>query len=281
MRGAAHRVTERVRRLPAYAALSYQPSEFDHRATVFEGQGDVTGMLDYATREEPYEPMSFQLQQVIATSDGRVPTGDSDSPILLIGDSLTNVFSSDELQMGRRGGFAEHIANDLGMSIDVIASPGGGATRGRQSLALRPAGLANTRIVIWEFTQRDLLFSGDGWATVELSFGDGSPDKDDARTNLATRARLVSVTDTSDAPAYADCLMIAKYEYLDGDRPGDGDEFFVAYWGWRDWARTAEASYQSGDIHSLSLSRAAGAITLENTCWVDSVGLSERPWWVN
>ena len=280
MRRAAQSVVERVRRLDVFGELGVEPVQFDYREVVFEGQGDVTGMLDYTLRETPFEPMVLHLRQVIATSDGRLPTGDTTSPVVLLGDSLTNVYSSDALRMGRRGGFAEHIADGLGMPIDVIASPGGGATRSRQSLALRAGGIEGKRIVIWEFSQRDLLFSHDGWNIVDLDLSAPAVPGDAVPTELTTVARVTDVTDTSETPDYADCLMIVKYEPVGGDqRSRDDQPFFVAYWGWRNWEHTSAVNIRPGDLHELNLISLRPELSLENTCWVDSTGLAERPWW--
>lgn len=280
MRRAAQSVVERVRQLDVFRELGAEPVQFDHREVFFEGHGDIPGMLDYGLRESPFEPVTFQLRQVISTRDGRLPTGDATSPVVLLGDSLTNVYSSDALRMGRRGGFAEQIADGLGMPIDVIASPGGGATRSRQSLALRAGGVEGKRIVIWEFSQRDLLFSRDGWNIIDLELSTPATQANLSPAQLTTIARVTDVTDTSESPDYANCLMIVKYEHLDGDHPsGDDQPFFIAYWGWQNWEHTSAVDFRPGDVHKLSLIPLRHELSLENTCWVDSVGLAEQPWW--
>ena len=279
MSAAAQAVVAQVVALPAYAELRAERVEFDHREVVFEGRGDIAGMLEYASSEAAFAPMTFQLRQVIATRDGRLPSSAHDSPVMLLGDSLTNVYSSDELRMGRRGGFAEHIADGLGVPVEAIASPGGGATRNRRSLALRRGSLAGKRILIWEFTQRELLFSRDGWDRVDLAAAGEDRIAAAVRSELRTVARVSAVTDTSEVPDYADCLIIVQYEHVDGDRPSeDLDTFFVAHWGWQNWEQTEAAALRPGERQTLSLVPLRNDLNLENTCWIDSVGLNELPW---
>jgi len=223
--------------------------------------------------------MRFVVPQVIATQRGRGPRDES-SPILLLGDSFTNVFSSSDLAMGQRGGFAEHLASQLGLSVDVIAMPAGGASRSRQALALRPQPLRGKKLVVWELTQRDLLFSAEGWARTRLAETLDSPAiTADNEQRYEVLAWLAETTRLPQPMDYAECLIVSRYRKVDGDLPGPVG-IDAIQWGVRDSQPTAAASLRPNTVHRLVLSPLPEAIDLEQTCWLDTVGIRSTPWWV-
>ncbi|MCC5830758.1 MAG: hypothetical protein JJU36_15030 [Phycisphaeraceae bacterium] len=85
---------------------------------------------------------------------------DTRSPILLLGDSFTNIFSRKAMGWGDSAGLAEQLAYELALPLDVIAINGGGALASRQALAADLARgedrLAGKRLVIWQFATREL-----------------------------------------------------------------------------------------------------------------------------
>ncbi len=278
---AADEVAAIVRELPAWTDIEPETEPFDHRRVTFSGHGDLYGMLAYAPWRRKLRPMRLELQQVIADRNGRQPRRE-DSPILLLGDSLTNVFSSGELAMGRRAGFAEQLASRLKTPLDVIAMPAGGASRSRQTLALRPAPLNGKRLVIWQFTQRDLLFAAEAWLTTPLdtqAVAVESPPDGNRRYELL--AWLSETTRLPEKLDYADCLIVSRYRTVEGELPGDSLSIDVVQWGVRDWRATAAASYRTQEVHRLVLGPLPPEINLERTCWLDHVGLESRPWWVH
>lgn len=97
---------------------------------------------------------------------------DPQSPILLIGDSFTNIYAQPAMGWGDSAGLAEQLSFELGLPIDVIAINGGGALASRQALlaelAQNPDRLAHTRLVIWQFATRELS-QGD-WRILQLPF---------------------------------------------------------------------------------------------------------------
>lgn len=276
---AARSLAEHVRQLPVWQTLKDDVESFDHRLVTFTGRGDIYDMLAYAKAERNLRPMRFVVNQVIATPGGDRPIS-NDGTVLLLGDSLTNVFSSESLEMGRRGGFGENLAAQLGLPVDVIASPGGGASRSRQALALRSQPLAGKRLVIWQFTQRDLVAAAGGWQVVAL------PDTTATATVDAETAPrfevLAWLRETTKVPRnldYGDCLIAARFRRADGRLPGVEGDFEVLVWGVRDWQPTAAASLSSERLYRLTLQPLPPEIDLESTCWLDTVGLKAKPWW--
>lgn len=260
-------------------SLASETSVFDRREVLFEGRGDLYDMLPYATWRRFARPMRFAVEQVIATEDGRGPISRG-APILLLGDSLTNVYSDPNLEMGQRGGLAERLAARLGQPIDVIAMPAGGATRSRRAWALRPAPLAGKRLVIWVFTQRDLLFSADGWQRVTLPTTERVDiETKQEETTYDTVAWLRETTRLPAALDYADCLIVSRFRWVDGDRPGADRSIDVVHWGVRDWKPTKTSKLRSKALYRLKLRPLPPDLDLESTCWYDEVGLTRQPLW--
>ncbi len=279
MAAAARFVGEEIERLGLLQNGELPRAEFDHRAVAFLAAGDLIAMTEGGAKL--YEPMEFELRQVIATEDGRRPIVERGAAVLLLGDSLTNVFSDERLEMGRRGGFGEHLAAALGLPIEVIAMAGGGATRVRQTLARQPHRLASKRLVIWQFSQRDLLFARGGWRKVTLPSLLQSTGETPAvhEVELSTVARVDALTRLPPDLDYADCMIVLRYRYVDGDSPGDEDLFHVAHWGLRDWKRTEAASFTEGELRDLRLVPFRAKYDLSDTCWFDTTGLEGQLWW--
>lgn len=97
-------------------------------------------------------------------------TPDPASPILLLGDSHTLVFSAGGDMMATGAGLLEQIAIETGIVPDVIGVRGSGATPARINLYRRvadnPAYLAGKKMVIWCFSARELTESG--WRKVPV-----------------------------------------------------------------------------------------------------------------
>ena len=97
---------------------------------------------------------------------------DPAAPLLLLGDSFTNVFSLAEMGWGEEGGFAETLSQSLGFSIDRIARNADGAFASRRELQQDPGRLEGKSVVVWQFAARELSL-GD-WKVLDLRRG-GEP----------------------------------------------------------------------------------------------------------
>lgn len=97
-----------------------------------------------------------------------------DSPILLLGDSFTNIFSVGEMGWGERGGFAEHLAWHLRQPVDRLSRNDAGASSTRQLLSREMARgfdrLEGKRVVVWQFAAREWVWGQ--WEPYSLALGD-------------------------------------------------------------------------------------------------------------
>ena len=90
------------------------------------------------------------------------------SPVILIGDSHTLVFSDGGKLHSEDAGLAEQLMYHLGFKIDMVGIRGSGATPARAALARRRDSLKGKRVVIWCFTAREFTEANSGWHKVPV-----------------------------------------------------------------------------------------------------------------
>ncbi|MFQ5478567.1 MAG: hypothetical protein ACE5E4_08125 [Candidatus Binatia bacterium] len=278
VKAAAAEVARRLSALPAFEQLERGGVRFSHRLIDFTGTGDLYDMLAYAESGAQVPPMEYRVEQIVASPHGPAPTGDRGSPIVLLGDSYSAVYSEPALGLGRHAGFAEHLADELGIPLDVIAVPGGGAHRARDAFALRGSSLRSKRIIVWQFSERELGPSATGWKRISFSTAEvraGSVQGE----GLRVRARLTGISRLPDDLNYPDCLIMLRYKALQ-PRAKTEEPLYVAVWGQRGWEPVAaNRDFAVEDVHELSLVPLRERYDIEKTCWADDVGVDRSPWW--
>lgn len=144
------------------AAGSLETSTRDIAGDLVEGRGDPD-----AGRE------SLSIRPVGEATLESDPAG----PVILMGDSHTLVFS-DGLLHGDRAGLADHLARELGASLDLsFRNKGSGATVVRTNLLRKQlqssrAGsdyLGGKKVVVWCFAAREFSESTAGWRVLPVS----------------------------------------------------------------------------------------------------------------
>ena len=91
------------------------------------------------------------------------------SPVLLLGDSFTNIYRRKEMEWGDGAGLGEQLMLRLKIGVQVIAINGGGATAVRESLAQKPALLGHKQVVVWACSARDLYDEAIAWDRVAVT----------------------------------------------------------------------------------------------------------------
>lgn len=134
-----------------------------------EGFADITFQGDLTSDGDPRETL---MARRVTRNDGEALVQES-SPILLLGDSHTLVFSEGGEMHARDSGFLEHLALNLQLPIDRMANKGSASTPPRMSLFRKAARdmnwLENKRAVIYLFTARELTESLNGWRELPIA----------------------------------------------------------------------------------------------------------------
>ncbi len=135
------------------------------RPAAVQRVGDVLRMMQSPPLERRFPPESVPCMQVILSETAEPYKDDVNSEILVLGDSFLRIYETDE---PGAGGFIAHLARELKQPLTSLVNDGGASTLVRQDLSRRPAWLANKKVVIWEFVERDLLLGTEGWQRVPL-----------------------------------------------------------------------------------------------------------------
>ena len=150
-------------------AGSYTPVNYLTKRIRVSGEGDIAAMLKLEDGGKSFPKQSVQLQQVL-NPDGSLWYPDPASPILLMGDSYSNIYSLGTMGWGESAGFGEQLSLQMKCPVDMIVINAGGAYASRQELMKQMMRgndrLAGKKVVIYEFAMRDLS-SGD-WKLFKL-----------------------------------------------------------------------------------------------------------------
>jgi alginate O-acetyltransferase complex protein AlgJ len=154
------------------------------------GVGDLARMLRLPGRAGLFPAQEVTVLMVSTPAEGlwRPARG---APVLLLGDSFTNVFSQAELGWGTGAGLAEQLSYHLDRPIDRIAVNAGGSHTTREALARQPERLEGVRLVVYQFAARE--FSSGDWrlVTIPATATGSRPATPDAAAGRLARSELV------------------------------------------------------------------------------------------
>ena len=220
--------------------------------------GDLVEKLDigsagFAPEEVLAHPVSGETRSI-------------DSPIVLLGDSFTNIYSSASLDWGEGAGFAEHLALQLGAPLDVIAINGGAATEVRAALANRIGSarmMKEKKVVVWTIAVRDLFLSESAARSAEVewedvAFNDKTRDPSQAGASriLATLVSKPEIPDPK-STSYSSLLYAAEYridEVLEGDiEPEDDGKIAVVHYAFENRNLYKSSAYKIGQQREFTL----------------------------
>ncbi|HLY08576.1 MAG TPA: hypothetical protein VKW04_04620 [Planctomycetota bacterium] len=152
----AGRIAERLRPL-----LGPPAPGFTSMLRSVRHDGDLLRMIEVLPGSGLFAPQTVEIRELVGAGDGQ-------APVLLLGDSFTNIYSRKELEWGERAGLGEQLMRLLGVRVDILALNGGGATGVRDRLSRKPALLRNKQVVVWACSARDLFDDGVSWEPVLL-----------------------------------------------------------------------------------------------------------------
>lgn len=100
---------------------------------------------------------------------------DEKSPVLVLGDSHTLIFSTGDDMLAKEAGFAEQLAAELKMPVDRIGVRGSASSVVRINLYRKASKdsewLKNKKVVLWVLTCREFTESPNGWMRVPVFKG--------------------------------------------------------------------------------------------------------------
>ena len=140
-------------------------TEYTLKSATIQRHGDILKMIQVPQIEGQFEPEQIHCTRVINSATNQPYQDDPNSEILVLGDSFLRIYSQDE---PGAAGFVEHLAYELGFALASIVNDGGASTLVRQQLSRNPKLLANKKVVVWEFVERDIRFGAEGWQVVHL-----------------------------------------------------------------------------------------------------------------
>lgn len=215
------------------------------------GLGDSVALLGLPAWAPVFSPEEVAVRRVVR-ADGTPWRPRGDAPVLLLGDSFTNVFATADLGWGEGAGLAEQLACELGMPVDRIARNAGGAHASRAELARAivrgEEPLAGVRAVVWQFATRELS-QGD-WELLGLerlpSGTDGPAGPPPQGAWASGRIRAVAPASAAGDAPYREALGALEVELAGGPA-------VVYVWVRRDGEATALARLRAGSEVELRL----------------------------
>ncbi len=237
MRAAAERVAQELR-----AHVPLPPPE----AIATPDRLSVTGIGDIARMLRLPDSSPWLSAENVAPR--RISKLRGPAPVLLLGDSFSNIYAQTALGWGAEGGFAAELSHALGLPVSTIARNNDGASATRQILAdsLRRGEdpLVGVRVVVWEFAMRELVVGR--WDLIDLpapAARTSAPflevSENSSRTETATIVEIATMPQPGSSP-YKDFLT-AAHLILD-----DGTSALVYFPTMRDHKLTPAAKLRAG-----------------------------------
>ena len=127
--------------------------------------GDLNQMLGGTEKE------NIVLSMVSGDDTGAQVESDMKSPVILMGDSHTLVFSAGGDLHAKGAGLFDNLSAELGFPLDLLGVRGSGVTPARIKLFQRskkdPDYLTGKKVLIWCFTAREFTGTG-GWREIPV-----------------------------------------------------------------------------------------------------------------
>ena len=261
-------LAEEIRKQPWFSGLggTSWPTKIVRSAS---GHGDLVEKLGLSTPDH-YEAARQENLSIVQLPPGVNSATDSDSPIVVIGDSFVNIFDDPSLgfahpeQKPRTGaGFAGNLAARLGMPLDVHAVNGEGASGVRRWLAQRGEFVVRSKkLVIWVIAERDLMLSRSVakaqrviWD--DVTFAPDAPAETQTSDELmVVEAEVIEKSDQADPlrANYKNALYTVLYRIrktVSGPPLSGGVE--VVHWNFKERIPQPTATVEIGRVYRLTL----------------------------
>lgn len=220
----------------------------------WEALGDITRMLQLSPGQRHFPPERVRLKQVL-TGEGGSWRSDSEAPVLVLGDSFSNIFSVEAMGWGESAGFVEHLSHALGMPVDRITRNDNASFATREILANELARgrdrLAGKKIVVYQFAARELSLGN--WKKTSLVLGE--PAETDflaletgERLEVEATVHAVSSTPRPGTVPYSDHIVsLHLVDIAAADGSFEDGQAVVYAWSMRDNQLEPAARLRRGD----------------------------------
>ncbi len=219
--GAMTVVAEEVARSVAGRLGVSPPAAAELPRTEIRGTGDTAVMLDLPAAS-PLLAAEDVIVNPVRGPDGTDWQPDRSSPVLVVGDSYTNIYSAADLGWGTSAGLAEQLSHRLGFAVDRLARNDAGARSAREMLTTEagrdPAWLAGKRVIVWPLAMREVAggdWSAVPWPEAREAGGFLVMNPGEAREVTATVASTGPLPAPGNTP-YADYLTAVHLTGVDG-----------------------------------------------------------------
>ena len=167
--GAMTAIAKSVAKEVLATGIPAAPEELVAEGKEISSVGDTALMLELPASSPLRKAQSMTIEQ-IKTRDGNPWRANRVSPVLVLGDSYSNIYSADGLGWGGGAGFAEQLSLQLNHRVDKLARNDAGAKSAREMLAaeaFRNLGwLEGKKVVVWLMAARE--FARGDWSSVQL-----------------------------------------------------------------------------------------------------------------
>ena len=246
------------------------------------GTGDTVAMMELPA-SSPLRSGQNVIISPVKRPDGTDWQPDPSSPVLVVGDSYTNIYSTADLGWGSSAGFAEQLSHRLGFAVDRLSRNDAGARAAREMVtaeaARDAAWLAGKKVVVWPLAMREVA-NGD-WSPVAWPVA-GNADGFMVVAPGDTREVIAMVAAVGQLPApgrtpYADYLTAVHLTGIDGT----GAQAVAYVWTMRDRKLLPADALRPGTTVRAKLvsyeERAAGLDSLNRGELEDVALLLETP----
>jgi alginate O-acetyltransferase complex protein AlgJ len=234
--------------------------EYQREAADVSNQGDIAVMLRLPKDVGAFARETVTVNEVLSPAQGFWRPSRS-ANVLVLGDSFSNIYSLEMMGWGGSAGLVEQLSFLMRRPIDCILHNDRGAVAGREALSRELARgrdrLAGKKLVIWQFTDRELAF-GD-WRLLDLTLGRAPavrffvPARGSEVVATGTVAAVSAVPKPGKAP-YRNHIMAVHLEDIPASVAGSGEDDAVVYLqSMRENVLTPAARLRPGDRVTLRL----------------------------
>ncbi len=244
----------------AELGLNFEETRFKQQPVSLENRGDIENMLDLKGYGG-YRPEKITVNRVVTEAD-EIWSSSRKAEILLLGDSFSNIFSFGPMGWGEYGGLSEQLSYSLQTELDTIVQNDDGSYVTRQllsnSLARGEDRLAEKKLVIWQFAERELAQGN--WKELGLDYlerGSSEFFVVEGKARRKVRGRIVEISRfplPGTVPYKDNLITLHLSELVDAETGEQLGDALVYGWGMKNNILSKLSKKRSGQEIEIELS---------------------------